>query len=230
MSAAAGRIVAGMMMGFVALSMSGCADLPAWVPFQGPRNDTIPGVVAPAEKIAQLKKLASEGPKSDQPTKQRVIGQLTAAIRNEPDALIRAEIVRTLGCYPDPSADAILQTALMDPDADVRIAACEAWGKRGSAQAAALLAPVLTSDVKQDVRLAAARALGKIKDPQAVAALGEALTDPDPAMQYRAVLSLKESTGQDLGNNVEKWREYVSKGQPPPEKPTSIADRMKSVF
>ncbi len=134
MSAATGRLIVTITTGFFALLMSGCADLPAWVPFQGPRNDTLPGVVAPAEKIAQLKKLASEAPKSDQTTKQRVVGQLVAAIRNEPDALIRAEIVRTLGNYPDPSADSVLQTALIDPDADVRIAACEAWGKRGSAR------------------------------------------------------------------------------------------------
>lgn len=190
----------------------------------------MPGVVTPAEKIAQLKKLASEAAKSDQDTKRRVVAQLVGSIRNETDSLIRAETIRTLGDYPDPAADSIMKAALNDPDADVRIAACEAWGKRADAQAAGLLAPTLASDVNQDVRLAAARALGKNKDQQAIAALGEALTDSDPAMQYRAVLSLKESTGQDLGNNVDRWRQYVQEKHPPPTQPTSIADRTKKIF
>ena len=39
--------------------------------------------------------------------------------------------------------------------------------------------------------------------------LGEALADADPAMQYRAVLSLKKVTGKDLGNDVDRWQQYV---------------------
>ena len=204
--------------------------MPAWVPFQGARSDDLPGVVTPAAKIAQLKKMSSEAAKSDQETRHQVVGQLVTAIRSETDSLIRAEIIRTLGDYPDPAADPVLKAAINDPDADVRIAACEAWGKRGNAQAAELLVPVLSSDVSQDVRLAAARALGKIKDPRAVAALGEALTDSDPAMQYRAVLSLKQVTGQDLGNNVDRWRQYVKEGHPIPAQPTSMAERLKRMF
>jgi len=190
----------------------------------------VPGVVTPAEKIIQLKKLSAEAAKSDQQTRQRVVGQLVASIRSEPDSLIRAETILTLGDYPDPAADSVLKAALNDPDADVRIAACESWGKRRNAQAAGLLAPMLTSDVNQDVRLAAARALGKNKDQQAIAALGEALTDSDPAMQYRAVLSLKESTGQDLGNNVDRWRQYVQDQHNQSAKPDSMADRTKKIF
>ena len=89
---------------------------------------------------------------------------------------------------------------------------------------------MLTSDVSHDVRLASARALGKIKDQRAVAALGDALADSDPAMQYRAVLSLKEITGQDLGNNVDRWRQYVKEGHPLQAQPTSMADRLKRIF
>jgi len=230
MNATTGRQIWTLALGILALLLPGCADMPAWVPFQGARSDDLPGVVTPAAKIAQLKKMSSEAAKSDQETRHRVVGQLVVAIRSETDSLIRAEIIRTLGDYPDPAADPVLKAALNDPDADVRIAACEAWGKRGNAQAAELLVPILSSDVSQDVRLAAARALGKIKDPRAVAALGEALTDSDPAMQYRAVLSLKEVTGQDLGNNVDRWREYVKEGHPLPAHPTSMAERLKKMF
>jgi HEAT repeat protein len=230
MNAAIGRQILTLALGILALLLPGCADMPAWVPFQSPRSDDLPGVVTPAAKIAQLKNLSSEAAKSDQETRHRVVGQLVTAIRSETDPLIRVEIIRTLGDYPDPVADSVLKAALNDPDADVRIAACEAWGKRGDAQAAALLAPLLTTDVNQDVRLAAARALGKNKDPQAIAALGDALSDSDPAMQYRAVLSLKEITGQDLGNNVDRWRQYVKEGHTQPAQSASMAERLKKMF
>jgi HEAT repeat protein len=230
MNSTTGRQIWTFAFGILALLLPGCADLPAWVPFQGARSDDVPGVVTPAAKIAQLKSLSSEAAKSDQDSRHRVVGQLVTSIRSETDSLIRAEIIRTLGDYPDPAADPVLKAAINDPDADVRIAACEAWGKRGDAQAAELLAPILSSDVSTDVRLAAARALGKIKDPRAVAALGEALTDSNPAMQYRAVLSLKQVTGQDLGNNVDRWRQYVKEEHPLPTQPTSMADRLKKLF
>jgi len=230
MNASVGRQLLAFALGIMALLASGCADLPAWVPFQGPRSDDVPGVVTPAAKITQLKKLSSEAPQADAQAKHRVAEQLVGAIRTETDAMIRAEIIRTLGDYPDPVADGVLRAALNDPDTDVRIAACEAWGKHGGAEAADLLAPILTSDMNRDVRLASARALGKIKDQRALAALGDALTDSDPSMQYRAVLSLKELTGQDLGNNVDRWRQYVKEGHPLQSQPTSVADRLKNIF
>jgi HEAT repeat protein len=117
-----------------------------------------------------------------------------------------------------------------DPDADVRVAVCEIWGRRGDAEAAKILAGVLSGDIDRDVRLAAARALGTSRDQIAVTALGTALDDNDPAMQYRAVASLRESTGQDLGNDVNRWREYAKNGTLKPGQPTSLADRVRRVF
>jgi HEAT repeat protein len=217
-------------LGLLTIVPTGCADMPAWVPFQGPRSDVLPGVVTPAEKISQLRKLSDDAGKSDQPTKHKVVEQLVTSIRTETDPLIRVEIIRTLGNYPDPAADQVLTSALSDPDSDVRITACDSWGKRGDVQAAALLTPLLASDVNRDVRLAAARALGKVKNQQAIDALGDVLTDSDPAMQYRAVLSLREITGQDLGSNVDHWRQYVKDGQAKPAQPASMADRFKRMF
>ena len=66
MNAAIGRQIRTLALGILALLLPGCADMPAWVPFQGPRTDQVPGVVTPAEKITQLKKLSSEAAKSDQ--------------------------------------------------------------------------------------------------------------------------------------------------------------------
>jgi HEAT repeat protein len=79
-----------------------------------------------------------------------------------------------------------------------------------------------------DVRLAAARALGETRSPAAVPALGEALSDTNPAMQYRAVQSLKMTTGQDLGDKVDRWQRYV-KGEPTGP-PPSLAERLGNMF
>jgi hypothetical protein len=214
----------------VMLLLSGCEIMPAWVPFQGQTTDTMPGTVTPAEKMTQLKKLRLDAPESSPEFKRQVVDYLSLSIRTETDPLIRSEIIQTLGEYPLPTAEPVLKAALQDTDADVRINACEAWGKRPSAEAAELLAGILKNDTDQDVRLAAARALGQTKDQRAIAALGDVLTESDPAMQRRAVLSLQTITGKDLGNNVDRWQKYVKEENPEPAKPESIAEKFKKLF
>ena len=220
-----------LLCGLVAATAAGCADLdilPTWFPFQGPGSDTLPGVVTPAQRIAELKKLSEASVSATAEEKVRLSQQLADSIRTEKDPLIRVEIIRALGRYPSPAADVILKQALADADTHVRIAACEAWGKRGDAAATKVLSDTLRSDVEADVRLAAAKALGECKNKEAVTALGEALNDADPAMQYRAMLSLQQITGKDLGNDLSRWQQYV-KGEPPAPNP-SLTERVHSWF
>jgi HEAT repeat protein len=220
-----------VLCGLALLATAGCADLelPSWVPFQGAASDEVPGVVAPRDRIERLRKLSEAAASATPEQRARVSEELAAAIRTEKDPLIRLEIIRTLGRYPGPAADGILKAALSDSEARVRIAACQAWGRRTDAQSVALLSETLRGDVDSDVRMAAAESLGATKNPAAVAALGEALSDTDPAMQYRAVLSLKEATGKDLGDTVEVWRQYV-KGELPSEPTPSLAERVRRLF
>jgi HEAT repeat protein len=230
MIGASSRQILLLLCGVAVLTTGGCADmdiLPTWVPFQGQVSDKLPGVVTPAERIAELRKLSEKAATGSPEERARISQQLVAAIRVEQDPLIRVEIIRALGRYPDPQGEAILKAALADTDTHVRIAACDAWGKHGDAQAVALLSETLRSDVDADVRLAAARALGETKSPEAVAALGEALSDADPAMQYRAVLSLQKVTGKDLGNDVSRWQRYV-KGER--VEPPSLSERIRNWF
>ena len=50
-------------------------------------------------------------------------------------------------------------------------------------------------------------------------------------MQYRAVTSLRQVTGQDLGNDVNKWREYAKANNLHPAKPEpSLAERIWHPF
>jgi HEAT repeat protein len=220
-----------MLCGLAAMTAGGCADFefPAWVPFQGPSSDTMPGVVSPRERVEQLRKLSETAASATPAQRQQVSDQLATAIRTEKDPLLRLEIIRTLGHYPGPAADAILKAALSDSEAHIRAVACEAWGKRNDAQAVALLSDSLRSDADADVRIAAAKALGETKNPAAVAALGDALNDGDPAMQYRAVLSLRETTGKDFGESVERWQQYVKQNRPAGSGP-ALADRDRGLY
>ena len=141
--------------------------------------------------------------------------------------MVRSEILRALAAYGGPAAEPVLRVAVNDPDADVRVVACGLWGKRGDAEAAKLLGGVLNSDIDKDVRMAAARALGQSHDPAAVAALGTALEDADPAMQNRAMIALRQVSGQNLGNDVDRWRQYVKNGTIKPAESPSFAERLR---
>jgi HEAT repeat protein len=123
-----------------------------------------------------------------------------------------------------------VRLAVNDPDADIRVLVCRIWGKRGDAEAAKLLAGMLTSDTDKDVRKAAARELGHTHDPAATAALGGALDDPDPAMQHVAMVSLKETTGQDFGQDADRWRQFVKNGSVDPSSSPSFAQRLLHWF
>ena len=129
-------------------------------------------MVTPAERIAELRKLSEKAATEQRRGETADFAAVGRSIRTEKDPLIRVEIIRALGRYPGPAADAILKAALSDADTHVRVVACEAWGKRGDAQAVKLLSEALRSDVDADVRLAAAKALGETKNPEAVAAAG----------------------------------------------------------
>jgi HEAT repeat protein len=90
------------------------------------------------------------------------------------------------------------------------MSACSAWGKRGGSEAVQLLAARYQADPELDVRLRALRELGTLGDKQAIPVLARALEDSDPAVQYRAVAALKKVSGRDLGNDVNKWREWAA--------------------
>lgn len=238
MDGARGRWILTLALWLPTLGLAGCTGfggspggLLGSLPFQKEAaDDAPPDVPSPAERIASLRELARKAPRSDAQQKQRITLELVESIRAEEDPLIRTEIVRTLGAYPGGASDAVLRSALDDPDVEVRVAACEVWGRRADAEAAPLLGGVLDGDVDTDVRLAAARALGQSKDPAAVAALGQALEDRDPAIQYRAVLSLRKVTGEDFGNDVNRWRQYVASGVAQPAATPSLAQRLRQML
>ena len=123
---------------------------------------------------------------------------------------MRCLILDTVAEFETPAAKAICSGALEDPDERVRMAACTAWRKRGGSEAVEQLATRYRTDREIDVRLRALRELGEMGDKEAVPVLAKALEDSDPAVQYRAVGALKKVSGRDLGDDVNKWREWAA--------------------
>ncbi len=183
------------------------------------------------QKIERLQAIAKDlaAKPNEETLHARVSTELSEQIRQESDPLVRVSIVRTLGEARSPMASAVLAAAMKDPDDDARIAACESLGKKNDPEAMRLLGDSLASDTSSDVRASAARALGAMRNPAAVPLLAVALEDPDPALQYRAVESLKLATGKDLGDDVPRWREYA-KNPAADGGEISLAERLRRLF
>ena len=151
-------------------------------------------------------------------------------IRDDDNPLIRAAGVRVLGEIASPASLAAIQGAAVDRDPLVRMAASEAFGRRGDFEAAAGLSILAADDENAEVRLTAVTALGNCPEQQVVQALALALDDSNPAIQNRAVQSLKATTGHQLGDNIAVWRAYLH-GEPSPIQPTgSFAERFRRMF
>jgi len=192
--------------------------------------DTVPGIMPAAERIAAIRKMSQEAVRAGVDAQEELTLKFASLYPRETDPLIRMELVRASAALGCPSAALLVRQATKDSDADVRITACKALPRQQGAEAAGVLAEVLGSDADLDVRLAAARALGETRNPAAVSPLGSALEESDPAMQYRAVSSLRATAPEDLGNDVQRWREYV-KGEPlSPPKTVPLAERIRGLF
>lgn len=188
--------------------------------------------------------VAAHGPAE----KQAVAVKLAQDIQTEQDPLVRIVLIRTLGNIPNEISAAVLYAGIKDPDPEVRMEVCMAWGKRvresltkgggvapGQTEdvAVQVLAGALAGDTNLDVRLAAARALGNVPhDPRAIAALGLALKGSDnPAMTYRVVSSLRSASGKDFGSDVKQWQQYADSFIPQQpvipgaQPPSAVAER-----
>ncbi len=178
------------------------------------------------EELTAAAKRASQGSHADQ---EDFTQSLVKELLDEHDPRVRCTIVDLASGIELPAAAAICRGALEDPEPRVRMAACSAWRKRGGEEAVELLSVRYRGDREIDVRLRALRELGDLGDKDAVPVLAKALEDPDPAVQYRAVGALKQVSGRDLGDDVNKWREWAAD----PEGSTAewtIAEGVRQLF
>lgn len=210
----AGRSLLVFLAAASLLGLGGCARPGPFVKIQrlfiGKRwTDTVPGVVPPYQKIEEIRRLGKHMATAPEPEREQLARRLVEAYQAEDDPNVRWEIFRACGDTRSPEGQALVELALHDPEPDLRIAACERLGRWRGPEAASRLAAVATQDQSRAVRLAAVRALGRVKDPAALPVLAEMLEDRDPAFQYQAMAALKELTGQNLGWDAERWRNYL---------------------
>jgi HEAT repeat protein len=141
---------------------------------------------------------------------------LLAALRDK-DEGVRSYAATTLGEIKDPRAVGPLIRTLADEEEDVGESAADALAEIKGPAVEPLV--VALKDENPDVRWWAASVLGKIKDARAVEPLLGVLQDQDPKVRQKAAAALQALTGQDLGEDVDRWREWQtsSKEEPPQE-------------
>lgn len=195
------------------------------------KKDDVPlpaGVVAPREKVKQWRAIAkaSEAPAS----RSAAIAQLRQAYYQETDPQLRMELLRILATLEGGLDRMIIERAAQDDAVMVRVELCRILSRQPSAHALPVLIHLANSDQEADVRLAAIKALGRYKDPEAARALVGFLRDRDPATQYLAAQSLKNTTGQNFGVDPQKWEAFVLGNEIPSQNRNSIADRVAPRF
>lgn len=209
--------------------LTGCASWSPWKRSEkAARDQEKYGYTADTriKKLAERSKVVKTEPAQSQ---LEFTQDMVRMMLEEHDPRVRSRILETAAGYDTAAATAICTGALQDPNEMVRIKACDVWGKRGGDEAVQLLATRFQTDSELDVRLRALKMLGELKDKQAIPVLTRALEDSDPAVQYRAVASLKQVSGRDLGNDVNVWREWAA--DPEADKAEwSIAESFRKLF
>lgn len=208
-----------------------CLGCAGWAPWkngeQAQRNREKYGPTA-NQRIKAITEQAKAA-KAGSADRQAVFTQeLIAKMLEEHDPRVRCAILEAATGFETPAAMAICRGALDDPNERVRMKACEQWRKRGGEEAVKLLAARYRTDAELDVRLRALRMLGELGDKSAIPVLAKALEDPDPAVQYRAVAALKQVSGRDLGDDVNKWREWAA--DPTADSQWSMAETFRKLF
>lgn len=212
-----------LILGLAIVACSGCSR---WSLFGDP-SDHVPGIMLPGERIKAIRQMGKEAREAGPASQEQLAQRLAALYPQEGDPIIRSELVRAASELHSATAATFVRQAAKDSNLDVRLAVCRALEKQSDPESTRVLAEMLGSDVETDVRLAAARALGERNDPTVLASLGAALEDRDPAVQNRVVQSLRQVAPQDLGNDIDRWRQYA-KGEPVgPPKPVSLVERMQ---
>ena len=162
-----------------------------------------------AAKIDEIRQLTQRASSMSPAEQMQSATTLIEKVRAEDDPVIKEELVLALAYFQSPASIEGLRMAMQDSRPRIRKAACQSLGSLNSRESMRMLADVIQSDSNLDVRHEATRILGKSENPDAIPALSIALNDPDPALQYLAVQSLRQVHGKDLGNNMAVWRDFT---------------------
>jgi HEAT repeat protein len=183
-------------------TLSGCTLFRA-----RPDNTT---VITPSMRAATIRDIGGQVSGYTEAQQVALCEQLAQQIRIEPDPIVRQTIQNTIAECKTPMAKAVVLAGLNDDNADVRRTCCRLLGRSADPESIPALSRVVAMDADQDVRLSAVKSLGGIKGAGAIQGLAAALNDRDPALQYAGVEAMKNASGQNLGNDVEAWRQYAA--------------------
>jgi len=155
-------------------------------------------------------------------TNERNKTLLKTIARTAPDTAARANALLILLIrYPGKDLSSTAQEALASPFPDVRKKALRIAAAIHDETLLDSVIAVLHNDTESSVRAAAARALGKLRTIQSADALATALaTNKSPRVRKAILESLEYLTGQKLGTNAARWREWLQLNPelPPPQK------------
>ena len=215
---------------------SGCAEGPLhrfghmnpWVVERWEKEDQY--AMTLYTKRTNIRELAKQTQSQNLSAATEAVAALSQILGEEDLALAKVEAARALGMAKSPVALSALHTALEDPEPEVRIAVCESLGLQANTDSIGRLEGVVNGDTENNVRLAAARALGNIPDPSAARALTLALGDRSPALQFRAMESLKQITGENFEGDAERWRTYVKGEIQIDRDPPSFAEQLSRML
>ncbi|HVC09387.1 MAG TPA: HEAT repeat domain-containing protein [Elusimicrobiota bacterium] len=120
---------------------------------------------------------------------------------------IRAWMIRGVADLAPQKGLSFFEQGLKDPSAWVRLAAADALGKMGGAQAVSDLSAVLASEKNPGVRQSAASWLGRIGGTSAITALGQRLQfDANPNVRLEAAWVLSRMRGAQAAQELRKGR------------------------
>ena len=197
------RALAALTAGLVLTTTMGCS---LW-----PVNRDKTSIITPSMRMASIREFGPKARDADSAEQNRICQQLAQQIQTEPDPIVRRTIQETIAEFDTPLANAVVLAGLNDDDRDVRVTCCRLLATQNNPAAVGPLSQIVATDTDLDVRLAAVDALGEMKTPGAVQGLAAALKDRDPALQFAGVEGMKKVSGEDLGNDVEAWRQYATR-------------------
>lgn len=219
---------------FIAMAFSGCADGPfngggtlnPWLRQEWEKDERRGPTFH--KQMKQLQDLAASAPSQASDRQEQLAQEMLERYRNEANPLLRGAVVRVAGNLNGSVVDETLAAAMKDAEADVRVAAAKALGRRGNEESLRVLSAAMAEDSDLDVRIAIAGELKRFRNSQeATRALALALEESDAGLQHQAIVSLEQVTGRSYGMNAATWREYLGGGNPTPPPPQSVADRVK---
>jgi HEAT repeat protein len=135
--------------------------------------------------------------------------ELLTSLLAEDDSLLRAYATYALGFYDTDEAADLLESALRDSFWRVRVAALDALGEQGRAQALPAVAYKARRDPEQPVRRAALAALGRIGGERGLEELRELALD-DRVTEDERMIALEQLAAHPGEATVELFQKIVA--------------------